>query len=209
VRPGVRRGAPGAPRMRVSSITVLKIGGSLARSDAAARMMRALAARRVSKLLIVPGGGEFADSVRAAQSRHGLSERAAHHMALLAMHIMAVALADCAPGFVPAESALQFDAAWRDGETPVWLPAPMVLAAPDIAASWDITSDSLAAWVAGKMDAERLVLVKSCTPPAHSDSAQALVDAGIVDACFARFVEGRRFAWRVVTGVEAALHALQ
>jgi 5-(aminomethyl)-3-furanmethanol phosphate kinase len=171
--------------MRVSSITVLKIGGSLARSDAAARMMRALAARRVSKLLIVPGGGEFADSVRAAQLRDGLSERAAHRMALLAMHIMAVALADFAPGFVLAENGLQFDVAWRDGKTPVWLPAPMVLAGPDIAASWDVTSDSLAAWVAGK------------------------VDAGIVDACFARFVNGRRFVWQVVTGVEAALHALE
>ena len=195
--------------MRVSSITVLKIGGSLARSDAAARMMRALTARKVSKLLIVPGGGEFADSVRAAQSRHGLSERAAHHMALLAMHIMAVALADFAPGFVLAENGLQFDAVWRDGKTPVWLPAPMVLAAPDIAASWDVTSDSLAAWVAGKVDAARLLLVKSCALPARSDSAQALVDAGIVDACFARFVNGRRFVWQVVTGVEAALHALE
>ena len=208
MRPGVRRGAPGAACMRVSSITVLKIGGSLARSDAAGRMMRALAVRKVSKLLIVPGGGEFADSVRAAQSRHGLSECAAHHMALLAMHIIAVALADCAPVFVPAENGLQFDMVWRDGKTPVWLPAPMVLAAPDIAASWDITSDSLAAWVAGKMDAARLLLVKSCALPARSDSAQALVDAGIVDASFARFVNGRRFAWQVVTGVEAALHVL-
>jgi aspartokinase-like uncharacterized kinase len=192
----------------VKPITVLKIGGSLTRSDAAAQLMRALAVRTVRDLLIVPGGGDFADDVRTAQARHGLSEDAAHHMALLAMHMLAVALADLAPGYTLADSPAQFDAAWREGRTPVWLPAPMVLADAAIPASWDVTSDSLAAWLAGEVDAARLLLVKSCALTVEAGSARALADAGIVDACFARFVEGRGFKWRVVSGVDAALRAL-
>jgi 5-(aminomethyl)-3-furanmethanol phosphate kinase len=192
----------------VKPVTVVKVGGSLTRSDAAAQLMRALAARGMRDLLIVPGGGEFADGVRTAQVRRGLSESAAHHMALLAMQMQAVALADLAPGYALAESPAQFDAAWRAGQTPVWLPAPMVLAAAAIPASWDVTSDSLAAWLAGEIDAARLLLVKSCTLTADTLSARALVDAGVVDGCFAHFVEGGRCKWQVVSGVDAALRAL-
>jgi 5-(aminomethyl)-3-furanmethanol phosphate kinase len=191
------------------SITVLKIGGSLARSDAAMRLMRQLSVQPVRKLLVVPGGGQFADSVRAAQAQHQLSEPAAHHMALLSMQMMAVALADCAPGYIMAESALQFETAWSEGRTPVWAPVSMALAAADIPQTWSVTSDSLAAWVAAEIEAARLVLVKSCRLPEGNNSAETLSDAGVVDPCFAQFVEGRRFAWQVVSGVEAALQALR
>jgi dihydroneopterin aldolase len=192
----------------VRAVTVLKIGGSLAGSGAAAQLMRALSMRKVRDLLIVPGGGDFADAVRAAQAAQGFSDAAAHHMALLAMHAMAIALSDLAPGFAIAESAAQFESAWRAGNTPVWAPASMVLARADMPASWDVTSDSLAAWLAGEIDAKRLLVVKSCALPEDVRSVRALTQAGVVDACFARFVEGSRFSWQVVSGVEAALAAL-
>jgi 5-(aminomethyl)-3-furanmethanol phosphate kinase len=172
------------------------------------RLMRRLSSHPVRNLLIVPGGGPFADTVRAAHAQHQLSERAAHHMALLSMQTMAVALTDGAPGFVMAEHRSQFEAAWGEGNTPVWMPVAMALAAADIPQSWSMTSDSLAAWLADEIEADRLVLVKSCTVQADGNSAQALSQAGVVDACFAQFVEGRRFAWQVVSGVEAALNAL-
>jgi len=187
------------------AVTVLKIGGSLTASDAALRLMRGLADRPPSGLLIVPGGGAFADRVRAAQAEHKLTEQAAHHMALLAMHIVAVLLADLAPGFVVAEGPRQFQSAWTEGLTPIWLPASMVMPAADIPASWDVTSDSLAAWIAERIGATRLVLVKSCTLPVQRRDAQALAAAGVVDACFPRFVAGRAFSWEVISGWEPAL----
>ncbi len=184
---------------------VLKIGGSLLESDAAAQLMRGLAGRGPDRLVIVPGGGDFADTVRTVQSRHALGEGAAHHMALLAMHMVGIALADLAPGFEIAETADEFAAAWQRGITPVWAPARMVLAS-DIRASWEATSDSLAAWLAGQIGAERLVLAKSCAVPvAISSSAQALSAAGIVDAGFAEFVEGCAFGWRVASGPQEAI----
>jgi aspartokinase-like uncharacterized kinase len=63
------------------------------------------------------------------------------------------------------------------------MPTRMVLADPAIAASWDITSDSLAAWLAGKLGARRLVLVKSVLV-ANGATAAALARRGIVDPAF-------------------------
>ena len=190
------------------SITVLKVGGSVAESGKARELMQALAARRPCDLVIVPGGGVFADAVRAEQATQRLSEVAAHHMALLAMHLSAVMLADLAPGFTIAQDTLQFETAWRAGLTPIWQPAPMVLAASDIAPSWNVTSDSLAGWLAHQVGAGRLLLMKSCAlPPAECDANQ-LAALGVVDAAFPTFVQVGGFGWCVVSGVDSVLAAL-
>jgi aspartokinase-like uncharacterized kinase len=191
------------------SATVLKLGGSLTQSDAAAQLMRGLAARGPRNLVIVAGGGEFADAVRTAQRRHALSEATAHRMALLAMQMVGAMLADLAPGFLLAETADDFAAAWQRRLTPIWAPARMVLAEPGIPASWDVTSDSLAAWLAGEIAADRLVVAKSCAVPAAiAGDAKELAAAGLVDVAFPGFVAGRAFAWQVVSGAQAAITAV-
>ena len=54
-------------------------------------------AGQARRLLVVPGGGPFADSVRAVDRQHRLSDDAAHWMAILAMdqyaHLIASRLA--------------------------------------------------------------------------------------------------------------------
>jgi 5-(aminomethyl)-3-furanmethanol phosphate kinase len=189
--------------------TVIKVGGSLAESAAARLLMQRLTAQRLRRVIIVPGGGDFADAVRKAQALHGFDERTAHHMALVAMQMSAIMLAGFAPEFEVAETTEEFAAAWQRAHTPIWAPARMALAARDVAASWDVTSDSLAAWLADAIGATRLVLVKSCSiPPAIAADAEALARAGIVDRSFTRFVAGRRFAWRVVADAHSALAAV-
>jgi 5-(aminomethyl)-3-furanmethanol phosphate kinase len=193
----------------MTGATVVKVGGSLAESDAAAELMRALAARRPPRVVVVPGGGDFADAVRLTGQRHPIGAQATHHMALLAMHMSAVMLAQFAPGYVVAETPGEFDAAWERDLTPIWAPERMVLAAPDVPASWDVTSDSLAAWLAGAIAASNLVLVKSCPVPAAMDGdVAALAAAGIVDPSFPGFVAGAGLPWQVVSGAAAALRAL-
>jgi aspartokinase-like uncharacterized kinase len=185
-------------------ITILKIGGSLLESDAAARLMREIAAARPRGLLIVPGGGAFADAVRTVQKQHALDDATAHHMALLAMEMTGAMLASFAPGFVLAGAPDEFTAVWQRQLTPVWSPARMVLAATGIPASWDVTSDSLAAWLAGRVGAARLILVKSCeVPPAMAADANQLAAAGVVDPAFPGWVAGRNLSWEVVAGSEA------
>jgi dihydroneopterin aldolase len=125
-------------------LTVVKVGGSLAADDALRTLcatLGALAERH--DLRIVPGGGAFADAVREVDRRFGLADATAHRMAILGMEQFGLLLRDLLP--VPARDA-------------VVLPAGLALDV--LPESWAVTSDSIAAWVAGRLDADRLVLVK-------------------------------------------------
>jgi len=166
---------------------VVKLGGSFAYSDRLQDWIDALAAC-AGRVVIVPGGGPFADAVRLAQIRMRFDDKAAHHMAILAMEQYGRALASFNSALSLADSA---DAIHRDrmeNRVPVWMPAPMVLTATEIAQSWNVTSDSLAAWLAGKIGADRLLLVKHAKLPPGCARLEDLIAAGIVDDEFARFL---------------------
>jgi aspartokinase-like uncharacterized kinase len=144
-------------------LTVVKVGGGLAREagDGALRTLcRAIGdAGARHPLLVVPGGGEFADAVREHDGRFALRSATAHRMAILAMDQFGWLLCDLIPGAVPRVDLPAARAAAARGDTPILLPAAL-LAGDPLPASWAVTSDSIAAWVAGAGDAARLVLVK-------------------------------------------------
>ena len=127
---------------------VVKLGGSLAFSTRLRNWIEALAAC-AGRVVIVPGGGPFADAVRSAQPRMGFHDSAAHHMAVLAMEQYGRALASLNKALSPADSERAIHRDLANGRVPVWMPSQMVLRATDIAQSWEVTSDSLATWLAG------------------------------------------------------------
>lgn len=166
---------------------VVRIGGSFAGSAHLPAWLDAIAAR-AGRIVVVPGGGPFADAVRAAQPDMGFDDRAAHRMALLAMEQYGAALASLRTGWIVASSAAGIRRALADGKVPVWAPSRMVLCAKDVPWSWDVTSDSLAAWLAGRIGAGHLLLVKHVEPDADELWAADLVARGIVDPAFPGFV---------------------
>jgi 5-(aminomethyl)-3-furanmethanol phosphate kinase len=188
-------------------VIVLKLGGSLAEGSALPRWLAALAAGR-GRAVVVPGGGAFADTVREQQRRHGFSDRAAHRMGLLAMEQFALMLADLLPCLAPCGTEEEVRAALAGDALPVWLPSRMALADAAIPESWDVTSDSLAAWLARRLGAARLVLVKSVAAPRPLE-AEALAAEGKVDPVFPRFLAeaGAALDW-VGPGEEDRLHRL-
>jgi aspartokinase-like uncharacterized kinase len=140
-------------------LTVVKVGGGLAREgDGALRTLcRTIGdAGNRHPLLVVPGGAAFADTVREHDRRFDLRAPTAHRMAILAMEQFGWLLSDLIPGAVPCTD---LGAAPACGGTPILLPAALLSADP-LPASWAVTSDSIAAWVAGAAHAERLVLIK-------------------------------------------------
>jgi aspartokinase-like uncharacterized kinase len=131
--------------------------------------------------------------------RLGLSNDAAHRMAVLAMdqyaHLIASRLAGSVLVTGPADIEAAFSqstadtAALEEGlaqalsarsavdlSVPVLAPYRWLRDADPLPHSWDVTSDSIAAWVAGQVGAERLVLVK---PPGAKEGE-------LVDAYFTR-----------------------
>src|SRR5712671_4273419 len=131
--------------MRGRDLTVIKLGGSHAFAPHLADWVEAIA-RFQGRIVVVPGGGPFADAVRAAQPKIGFDDDAAHRMALLAMEQYGCALASLNGRFILADSPAAIRHALDAACVPVWMPSRMALAAKDIPCSWEVTSDSLAAW---------------------------------------------------------------
>ena len=141
-------------------LTVVKVGGGLAREagDGALRALCAAVAAAAARhpLLVVPGGGAFADAVREHDRRFALRPETAHWMAILAMDQFGWALADLIPG---AALCARLEAVRETGAS-VLLPAALLMRHDPLPRSWAVTGDSIAAWVAGAAGAARLVLVK-------------------------------------------------
>src|SRR5580692_10060673 len=100
-----------------AGLTVVKLGGSQAFSAHLSDWLDAVALG-AGRVVIVPGGGPFADAVRTAQPAMGFDDRAAHHMALLAMEQFGCALAGLRRSLSPAGSVAAIHAALRAGAVP-------------------------------------------------------------------------------------------
>jgi len=159
-------------------------------------------------VVVVPGGGAFADAVRVAQADLGFSDAVAHRMAILATHQTAHALAALEPRLSPADTVAAIGRALADGRIPVWLPWRLSERDKTIPADWSVTSDALAARLAERLGAAPVVLVKSCTVPPGA-TLDRLARAGTVDPTFVTIVERARLSWRVLgAGDEAELAAI-
>ncbi len=170
------------------ALLVVKVGGGLAGIPGAlARTGQAIARAAVARrLVVIPGGGPFADQVRAFDRREGLTPTAAHWMAILAMDQYAYAVADRIPGAVTVDDRAGIETTHAAGAVPVLLPTRWLRAADELPHSWEVTSDSLAAYLATLLRATELVLVKP-------------VGGGIelLDAYFSRTIAAG-IRWRVV-----------
>jgi aspartokinase-like uncharacterized kinase len=168
-------------------LTVVKLGGSYAFSSDLQGWLAAIASN-AGDIVLVPGGGPFADAVRSAQPRMGFDDDAAHHMALLGMDQYGRALGALNKRFTPAASIAGIRRALRAGNVPVWSPTEMVLKRNDIPRSWEVTSDGLAAWLACRIGARRVLLIKHVDPPPDPIRIEDLVARGVVDRSFAAFL---------------------
>lgn len=160
---------------------VVKLGGSTAGHEEMQRWIDILATATFP-LVIVPGGGPFADQVRISQKRLAYSNEAAHAMAILAMDQFGIAIAERHARLRPARSIGDIHSVLDRGGMAAWLPSSMAIGAPDIPCSWDVTSDSLSAWLCKQLRAEALLLIKQTDE--HMDYANVwdLAAAGIVDS---------------------------
>jgi len=137
---------------------VVKIGGSLYQNDILPQWL-AMLAELSADVVIVAGGGPFADQVRAASQRWALSEAGAHDMAILAMQQFTYLMRDLEPRLTITEDARQGEGAR------LWAPSQLLLpggiANDTLERSWQTTSDTISAWLANEIGASRLCLIKS------------------------------------------------
>lgn len=183
------------------ALVVWKLGGSLFDLPDLAQRIRRLKAERYAavSVVIIPGGGEFANVVRRLDQTYQLSAKDSHHLALEAMRINArlvanllderVALAD--PDLQQKRIEVWHASGNAARQMEVWdvvatwhrsLPA-LEKAFNTIPEDWTLTSDSIAALLAWHWKADRLVLCKSIDAPATADG-NTWAEQGLVDRFF-------------------------
>jgi aspartokinase-like uncharacterized kinase len=176
---------------------IVKIGGSLLGSPELSRWLEVLVKFSKGHVIIVPGGGLFADAVREAQNLTNASDAIAHQLALLAMDQFGLLLAGMNDGLVTASSELEIAERGWQHRAMVWLPSQMILADQSIPQNWQVTSDSLSAWLANKLGAEQLILVKSKSLISYQKEnvchPQLLADDDLIDSQLMHYIAGKKY----------------
>ena len=140
---------------------VVKVGGSLAETPEILRAMCKTLGQlgEEHRLLVVPGGGEFADLVRDMDRRYSLHPVTAHRMAILGMDQYGFLLSELIPNSRRAKNLSETKEISKSHKTAILLPSRLMLEDDTLEASWDVTSDSVAAHIADKVRAQKLILI--------------------------------------------------
>ena len=176
---------------------IVKLGGSLITSPLLPAWLDLLAQCGGGRVTVVCGGGSFADEVRRAQTHWKFSDLSAHNMAVLAMAQTAHLMHGLNPALQLTRSKADIRRVLHNGRTALWLPFELQRDQPDANTNWQVTSDSIALDLARRMNAERLVVVKSCEIDPTANLA-ALTAAGVLDQRFEAMAEDAAFPINIV-----------
>lgn len=185
-----------ADKLPVMKPIVVKVGGSLAETGRLKPILK-LIANSKRPVVVVPGGGQFADKVRDLQNAIRFDDAAAHRLAMLGMHQMAEVYFTLEERLAPADSLDGIARVLATGLIPVWLPLQMCQDDREIPANWSISSDGLAARLAERMGGADLYLLKSIDVLGEA-SIEELTEAGVVDPAFHGIVARARLNWRIL-----------
>jgi len=156
--------------------TVVKVGGSLSATGDLYNLMQALTTLAdAHQILVVPGGGGFADTVRYYHRKYALREAVSHQMAILGMDQYGLLLHGIAPNSQAVRTISEARQALALKRLPVLIPSVLLFTTDPLPHSWSVTSDSLSAFVAKMVGARRLVLLKDVDGIFSSDPHQGNV----------------------------------
>ncbi len=131
---------------------VVKVGGSLIN-----HIKSVMSVLKEYDVLIVPGGGIFADTVRDAHNKYNISQKAAHVMAIAAMDQYGRLLADVAE--IPTVDSLTTNTHTPANTPAIFLPYKYLLKNDPFKPSWDITSDTISCHIGHESRAEKFVIL--------------------------------------------------
>jgi len=198
---------------------VVKVGGSLEpHKEALTKLMHTLVEMASAHtIIVVPGGGSFADKVREAASTYHLSDLVAHRMAILAMDQYGMLLSSLAERCTYTYSLTVAKEEASKGLVPIYLPSRELLFDQSIEASWDVTSDSIAAYTAWRCGSNLLVLLKDVDGVFTADpkkdfeaklirsiGASSLHGCGCVDKALPTYIQRFNLVCWVLNGLKCS-----
>lgn len=140
---------------------VIKVGGSLFPENAI-KLCEAIKDLNNSnqipiKILIVCGGGIFANKIRDYNKNLQFSNKANHKSAILCMDIIGTLLADKIDGFETVKSIEKAEIVIDQGMIPVIIPSDIMECQDPLENSWRVSSDSIALYLSNLLKAKLLI----------------------------------------------------
>ncbi len=186
---------------------VIKLGGSLYNSKYLIQWLKVISdyinnESNKHNIIIVPGGGPFADIIRDADKKFKLDPIHAHNMAVLGMQQYGYLMASLCSNFSLAGNEKDILHNWQTGKAVIWEPYQMVSSSCELEKSWQVTSDSLATWLAKYLSADQLVFIKSSELALSTVSIEQLVKHKCIDIGIQKLLDEYR-------GIAQIMHKTQ
>jgi 5-(aminomethyl)-3-furanmethanol phosphate kinase len=142
-------------------VVVVKVGGSLAETPKALEGLGEFLSKKSSKyhFIVIPGGGRFSDIVRDVDEQFRLPPILSHQMAILAMNQYGLLLSHFIPDSKLTESIEDIKEIAKSGKVSILLPYRPLLDEDPFVPSWNVTSDSIAAYFAVKLGESKVVFL--------------------------------------------------
>ncbi len=141
---------------------VLKVGGSLF-PEKAIKLCEAIASLNNSigyppkKILLICGGGAFANKIRDYDNDLHFSNTANHNSAIMCMDIIGTLLADKVDGLKAVKSIKAAISVVDNGKLPVLIPSYIMERNDPLEHSWKVSSDSIALYLSNLLKAKLLI----------------------------------------------------
>ena len=163
------------------NVAVVKVGGSLA---AFPEKLKTLCVKlsefsKNHSIIVMPGGGEFADVTRSLDEKFSLSCSVSHRMAILGMDQYGLLLSDLTPQSVTVTKLSKTKRVLGSCLLPIFLPSALFFKEDQLENSWDVTSDSIATYIAGRLQASKVILVTD-VDGVHTDNPKTTPEAKLI-----------------------------
>ena len=164
---------------------VLKLGGSWIKNPKLKSLIKLINLQKKNVVALVVGGGLFADSVRQAQKYIGFDDSLAHNLALNCTEFYAnIIKSFCGK----IELVTDPDKLIIGEKLKIWTPYKYLKKKPLIDKNWNSTSDTIACWLARKIEAEGVIIIKSIDFDEDFLKIKYLENKGILDKNVKKYI---------------------
>lgn len=168
---------------------VIKIGGHLADDPVLPEWLEQIADLGGGRVVLVPGGGDFARHALCMRDTWRIDTMTLHNIAVLGMGQFAFVLQGLRPEFALCAREDDILDTLHAGRVAIWMPLGQLRHRAEPLHNPPLSADGLALWLAERLNAEELVLVKASPLPPVTDW-DLLADEGLVEAQFAAAARG-------------------
>ncbi|MFX1503756.1 MAG: hypothetical protein ACFFDH_22535 [Promethearchaeota archaeon] len=144
-------------------IALFKIGGKILENfenlnSTISQLTQLYNENLINKIVIIPGGGSFANFIREVYNELKFTEDIAHWMGIISMNYNGLKLKNKFPEFEVFKDLMKLKKINRT--LSIFLPYEFLKETNNLPHSWDVTSDSITLYIAGELGLKECFLIK-------------------------------------------------